>query len=239
MSAQSSRPADDVPSTQDENQPFTKGIGSMAAPAAEDETAPPTRPTFTARADEPPTPVVPEPATAPDDAAPDAPAPQSTVAEDRVSAAPARGPDDGAATELDAEPVAGHTRPDYLPASDGDRAHGRPMSAVAGMDEPLLGDIAALRGRWQRVQAGFVDDPKEAVGEAADLIEQTAQALVGALRQRQRQLRVLWERGPADGTGPGDGERAVDGGSANVADTEHLRQLMQQYRTLFNQLCRP
>jgi hypothetical protein len=239
MSAQPSQPADDVPSTQDEDRPFAKGMGSMVAPAAEDETAAPTRPTFTARTDEPSTPVVPEPTTAPDDAAPDAPQAESTVAEDKVSPAPALGPDDGAATELDAEPVGGHTRPDVLPASDGDRAHGRPMSAVAGMDEPLLGDVAALRGRWQRVQAGFVDDPKEAVGEAADLIEQTAQALVGALRQRQRQLRVLWEHGPADGTGQAAGGRAADGESANVADTEHLRQLMRQYRTLFNQLCRP
>jgi hypothetical protein len=102
------------------------------------------------------------------------------------------------------------------------------------MDESLLGDAAMLRGRWQRVQAGFVDDPKDAVGEAADLIEQTAQALVGALRQRQRQLRVLWESGPADDTAPAGG-----GAAASGADTEHLRLMMQRYRALFNQLCRP
>jgi hypothetical protein len=102
------------------------------------------------------------------------------------------------------------------------------------MDEPLLSDVAGLRARWQRAQAGFVDDPREAVGDAADLIEQTAQALVGALRQRQRQLRVMWEGGPADGSAPADGESAARG-----SDTEHLRQMMQQYRALFNQLCRP
>ena len=248
MSTQPSQPAEDGPSRQDEGRPFTRGIGSMVAPA-EDEAVPPARPTFTARSGEPPTPAVPEPATAPDDAVLDAPEPESpapestvaesTVAEDEVSPAPALGPDDGAATELDAGPVAGQTRPADLPASDGDRAHGGPAPAMADMDEPLLGDVAALRARWQRVQAGFVDDPREAVGDAADLIEQTAQALVGALRQRQRQLRVLWEQGPAGGTVPRDGERAVDGESASVADTEHLRQLMRRYRTLFNQLCRP
>ena len=112
------------------------------------------------------------------------------------------------------------------------------------MDEPLLGDAAMIRARWQRVQAGFVDDPKEAVGSAADLIEQTAQALVGALRQRQRQLRVLWESGPADDTAPAGGEaaggEAVGGeAAASGADTEHLRLMMQRYRALFNQLCRP
>jgi hypothetical protein len=102
------------------------------------------------------------------------------------------------------------------------------------MDEPLLGDVAALRSRWQRVQADFVDGPQEAVGDAADLIEQTAQALVGSLRQRQRQLRVMWERGPADDSAPEDSESA-----ARASDTEHLRLMMQHYRALFNQLCRP
>jgi hypothetical protein len=110
----------------------------------------------------------------------------------------------------------------------------RPLSTAAGLDEPLLADADGFRARWQRAQAGFIDDPKEAVGDAADLIEQTAQALVGALRQRQRELRVLWERGLADDTAPADGTAAASG-----ADTEHLRLMMQRYRALFNQLCRP
>jgi hypothetical protein len=105
---------------------------------------------------------------------------------------------------------------------------------VAEQDEPLLSDADGFRLRWQRAQAGFIDDPREAVGDAADLIEQTAQALVGALRQRQRELRVLWERGLADDTALADDAAAVPG-----ADTEHLRLMMQRYRALFNQLCRP
>jgi hypothetical protein len=100
------------------------------------------------------------------------------------------------------------------------------------VEEPLLSDVAGLRARWQRAQASFVDDPQEAVGDAADLIEQTAQALVGSLRQRQRQLRMMWERGPEPASADGDG-------AAGAPDTEHLRQMMQRYRSLFNQLCRP
>ena len=119
-------------------------------------------------------------------------------------------------------------------AVDVNQMWARPVSTAAGLDEPLLVDADGFRARWQRAQAGFIDDPREAVGDAADLIEQTAQALVGALRQRQRQLRVLWERGPADGTAPADG---ADGQAG--ADTEHLRLMMQRYRALFNQLCRP
>jgi hypothetical protein len=110
------------------------------------------------------------------------------------------------------------------------RRHG-----AAAADEPLLGDVTGLRDRWQRAQADFVDDPQQAVGDAADLIEQTAQALVGALRQRQRTLRVMWERGPADDSVSEDGEP----GAPAASDTEHLRLMMQRYRALFNQLCRP
>jgi len=108
------------------------------------------------------------------------------------------------------------------------------LTTAADLDEPLLSDATGLRARWQQAQAGFVDDPREAVGDAADLIEQAAQALVGALRQRQRQLRVMWESGPADATAPADGASA-----ARSEDTEHLRLMMQRYRALFNQLCRP
>ena len=216
MSSQPSQPVEDGRPTQDEGRSFTRGIGSMVAPAPDDEAAPPPRPTFTARTSEPPVTVVrvvPEPASPPDD----------TVTEDTVV-------DPVADTAVDtAEP--GTTVPP-VPEPEPETTAGRPSPVTADLDEPLLADVAGLHLRWQRVQAGFVDDPREAVGDAADLIEQTAQAMVGALRQRQRQLRVLWEHGP-------DGDTAAAAGSVPGADTEHLRQLMQRYRALFNQLCRP
>jgi len=124
------------------------------------------------------------------------------------------------------------------PDSSGSRVRRAPApdaaagAAMEAMDEPLLGDAAALRARWQRVQASFVDGPQEAVGDAADLIEQTAQALIGALRQQQRQLRVMWESGAKPASSDG-------GPASEEADTEHLRLMMQRYRALFNQLCRP
>jgi hypothetical protein len=255
------RPADGEPAEEDDRS-FTTGIGSMVDPADEEAPPPPppaapAQPTFTARPDGPAT-AVPEPAFAPDDAAER----YSTLPD-----TPAIGPDDGApdepeavpAADLAAEPappadpvpVADPAPGDDLPAADEDRTRARPLPTTAGLDEPLLSDANGLRTRWQRVQAGFVDDPQEAVGEAADLIEQTAQAMVGALRQRQRQLRVMWESGPAGGpisgnAVPGDdpvsGDSPVPGDGAAGArgqDTEHLRQMMRHYRALFNQLCRP
>jgi len=206
----------------------------MVGPADE-ETAPPppAQPTFTAQPGGPAA-GVPEPALAPDDAA---------EADSTRPDTPAIGPDDGAPAEAEDAPAAGPVPPaGPLPAGGAVPGTGPSPAAVpaAGLDEPLLSDADGLRTRWQRVQAGFVDDPQEAVGEAADLIEQTAQAMVGALRQRQRQLRVMWESGPASGPVPGDGE-VGDGESAarGGQDTEHLRQMIRHYRALFDQLCKP
>jgi hypothetical protein len=91
-------------------------------------------------------------------------------------------------------------------------------------DGPLLPDSGDLHGNWQRVQAAFVDDPRAAVTEAADLVEHAAQALAGVLQQRQRTLREQW-----------DGEGDVNGTTA--ADTERLRRTLKQYRAVFNQIC--
>ena len=102
-------------------------------------------------------------------------------------------------------------------------------AAVAGadLDQPLLSGDTELLARWQRLQAGFIDDPQVAVAGAADLVDQAGQALVDALRQRQRQMRAMWDRSPADGS--------AAPGTVN-ADTEQLRQVMLHYRVLFNQL---
>lgn len=118
--------------------------------------------------------------------------------------------------------------------------------ATSDRDSPLVGDVAELRASWQRIQAEFVDDPREAVADAAALVEHTTQALVGSLRQRQQRLRAMWDgahsAGAEDGKGTtdvrdrGDADQPAAGG---VTDTEQLRLLLQRYRALFNQICRP
>jgi hypothetical protein len=123
------------------------------------------------------------------------------------------------------------------------------VEPAADLDGPLLSDTDELRASWQRIQAAFVDDPRDAVADAAGLVEHTAQALAGALRQRQRQLRAMWDRdGVPDGVeyadsggstaaavSPGEDRPAAAGGP----DTEQLRLLIQRYRVLFNHLARP
>jgi hypothetical protein len=108
-----------------------------------------------------------------------------------------------------------------------------PLSSVTDIDPnaPLLADSVSLRASWQQAQAGFVDDPRAAVADAAELVEHTAQTLIGSLQQRQRALRTQW-----DNNGSGAASASAAG---ELSDTEQLRHLMQDYRNLFNQLCQP
>jgi hypothetical protein len=111
--------------------------------------------------------------------------------------------------------------------------------ASVDVDGPLLEDAEELRTNWLRLQAGFVDDPHEAVSDAADLVEHAAQAFVGALRMRQQRLRDMWDGSSPSGTGSTDTDQGgQDGGPAGVDTTEQLRQLMRHYRALFNHICK-
>jgi hypothetical protein len=172
----------------------------------------------------PPSAVVPsEVVTEPADLAPGDPAPATVPV-------PVTEADDPETTPPDREiPVARDTpRPVFVPSG---REAAAPVTAPE-FAAPLLGDATELRARWQRVQGDFVDDPQAAVSDAADLVGQTAEALMAALRQRQQQLRTAWQRGPANGQAPA-------AAAPGAMDTEHLRLMMQRYRALFNQLCRP
>jgi hypothetical protein len=175
------------------------------------------------------------------------PEPESEPAADEPAAAE---PVPAGATASEA--TAYHTS--AAPAWDAQTAAGAATGHKAGiepsadLDGPLLSDAAELRTSWPRIQAAFVDDPREAVADAAGLVEHAAQALTSALRQRQRQLRAVWDRdgrpdgveyADSGGTTPGaaarDGDRRA---AADGPDTEQLRLLIQRYRRLFDQLSR-
>lgn len=87
------------------------------------------------------------------------------------------------------------------------------------LDEgPLLGDTRELRAGWQQIKAGFVDDPRGAVGQAAAAVDEAAQRLFAAVRDRRRQIRETW-----------DGDSADD-------DTEALRLALLRYQALFRRI---
>ena len=185
----------------------------------------------------------------------DEPTAPGSAASEYVLAEPESEPaaDESAAAEpVPADATAYHASaaPAWDPqAADGAAAgHKAGIEPSAGLDGPLLSDADELRTSWPRIQAAFVDDPREAVADAAGLVEHAAQALTSALRQRQRQLRAVWDRdGMPDGVeyadsggtapraaAPGGDRQAADGGP----DTEQLRRLIQRYRRLFDQLSR-
>jgi len=120
-----------------------------------------------------------------------------------------------------------------VPAQAGDPVTEAPLSSAADIDPnaPLLGDSVSLRANWQQAQAGFVDDPRAAVADAAELVEHAAQTLIGSLQQRQVALRNQWDNNGSGATDPS--------ATGELSDTEQLRHLMQDYRNLFNQLVQP
>jgi len=183
------------------------------------------RPGSTGRADNEPAETDPAAETEP----PDVTVPDAT---DVPAAAEAPTPRDADTSDTadDASPAAtGGPQPSFQPR---DAAEPVSIPAFTGppddtsLEGPLLPDAAQLQVNWQQVQASFVDNPRGSVAEAAALVDHAAQALAGALQQRQRRLRESWDT--ADGAA----------GAASLG-TEELRVAMQRYRTLFNYICRP
>ena len=95
-----------------------------------------------------------------------------------------------------------------------------PLSSATDIDPnaPLLGDSVGLRASWQQAQAGFVDDPRAAVADAAELVEHTAQTLIGSLQQRQRALRTQWDNNGSGAAGAATTGDAVGHRAAAAPD---------------------
>ena len=90
----------------------------------------------------------------------------------------------------------------------------------ADVGGPLLTEAEELRSSWHEIQAGFVDDPRGSVAQAAMMVEETAETLVATIQERERVLRGTWE------------------GNGAAADTEKLRIALCKYRTFFEKITR-
>jgi hypothetical protein len=78
-------------------------------------------------------------------------------------------------------------------------------------------DATSFRERWEQVQSRFVDDPREAVAEADNLVSDVTQSLATRFADQRSGLEQQWSKG-------------------EDVQTEDLRQTMQRYRTLFERL---
>ena len=84
---------------------------------------------------------------------------------------------------------------------------------------PLLPqDVAQeMRARWDRIQTGFVDEPRVSVKQADELVAQAIQRLSEDFSSARTRLEGQWDRG--DNT-----------------STEDLRVALKRYRTFFQKL---
>jgi len=78
-------------------------------------------------------------------------------------------------------------------------------------------DIGDLRGRWAKGQTGFVDEPRQAVEEADNLVATVMKRVAESFATERSNLEKQWDRGD------------------NVS-TEDLRVALQRYRTFFDRL---
>ncbi len=74
-----------------------------------------------------------------------------------------------------------------------------------------------FRSRWERIQTGFVDEPRKAVQEADALVEACIQRLSDGFRDERGRLEREWDRG-------------------DQVSTEDLRVALQRYRSFFDRL---
>ncbi|SDI32185.1 hypothetical protein [Variovorax sp. OV700] len=85
--------------------------------------------------------------------------------------------------------------------------------------EPLFSPDAArdFRASWDAVQIGFVDDPRQAVRQADDLVRQVLEDLSRSFSNERSAL-----------------DSAAD--TASQASTENLRLALRRYRSFFQRL---
>jgi len=88
-----------------------------------------------------------------------------------------------------------------------------PTEGTLFADDELVG----MRARWDSVQAGFVDDPRDCVQKADGLVSDLVDQLTNGFAQARSRLEEQWARG-------------------EQASTEDLRVALKRYRSFFERL---
>ena len=74
-----------------------------------------------------------------------------------------------------------------------------------------------LRSRWEKIQTGFVDEPRKAVQDADALVAQATKQLADSFSRERTKLEKEWDRG-------------------DDVSTENLRIALRRYRSFFDRL---
>jgi hypothetical protein len=96
----------------------------------------------------------------------------------------------------------------------GQHDHDADQDRVSVLDP---GASERLRGRWQEVQAGFVDEPRQSVTEADQLVGEVLDEVSRVFRDQRSELEAEWSGNAEPGT-------------------EELRQALRRYREFFDRL---
>ncbi|RZT07416.1 hypothetical protein EV649_8123 [Kribbella sp. VKM Ac-2569] len=101
---------------------------------------------------------------------------------------------------------------------DGSTTTDEPNGRTSAADEPLVAEDSAVdyRARWEVVQQGFVDDPRNAVSEADKLVDDVLKHLADGFDRQHQDLEQQWSNGEPS--------------------TEDLRSALQRYRAFFQRL---
>jgi hypothetical protein len=78
-------------------------------------------------------------------------------------------------------------------------------------------DLTGYRGRWDEIQTGFVDEPRQAVEQADELVADLVRQITSRFSESRSKLESQWSEG-------------------EDASTEDLRVALMQYRAFFNRL---
>jgi hypothetical protein len=127
----------------------------------------------------------------------------------------ALGPDSEARTLITPPPA-------KVPAASLQTHSGTAAAVARAREEERVALFAAieateLRARWDRIQVGFVDEPRKAVEEADALVSATSKRLAEMFASERQKLEQQWDR------------------SENIS-TEDLRVALQRYRSFFARL---
>ena len=118
------------------------------------------------------------------------------------------------------------TREKRLSTADLVAANGTPSGSTLPManaaQEPNLqlfaqNDTQDFRSRWEKIQIGFVDEPRKAVEQADELVASAIKRLAEVFAAERQKLESEW-------------------GKTDNNSTEDLRIAMQHYRALFEDL---
>jgi hypothetical protein len=108
---------------------------------------------------------------------------------------------------------------EHLSTADLAQTGSRAVNREAESNAPLFAqnDTQDFRSRWEKIQIGFVDEPRKAVEQADELVASAIKRLAEVFATERQKLEAEWDK------------------HDNVS-TEDLRVALRRYRSFFDRL---